>query len=210
MLSVRSAAELKLSLVRALRLSAESQASMRLRQEADVGVKCRCQRSRLGWASQSRTGLGLARGEVVQHDVDIEVCGGVQVDPSEEVQHVAAGVPSAGLAQHLAGGNVERGEEVHGAVALVVVGEGAGPARSRRQRGLGAVEGLDLAFSSKLNTAARSVSGSRECHPHQLAATASTDPALGPGSVPVSRICCSRDAPSLRVISQTVMKAPSE
>ena len=46
-------------------------------------------------------GRGPLRGEVIQHDVDVEMCGGVQVDSFEEDQHVAAGVPSAGLVQHL-------------------------------------------------------------------------------------------------------------
>ena len=42
--------------------------------------------------------------------------------------------------------HVERGEQRGGAVALVVVGHGAGAALLHRQAGLGAVERLDLAL----------------------------------------------------------------
>ena len=69
---------------------------------------------------------------------------GVQVDPFEEREHVVAGVAFAGLGEDLAGGDVEGGEQVDGAVSLVVVGEGAVAARAHRQRRLGAVEGLYL------------------------------------------------------------------
>ena len=42
--------------------------------------------------------------------------------------------------------HVERGEQRRGAVALVVVGHGAGATLLHRQAGLGAVERLDLAL----------------------------------------------------------------
>ena len=51
-----SATEVKLVLVKALRLRTENQHSTRLRHDELVGVKCRCQRRRFLWASQSRTG----------------------------------------------------------------------------------------------------------------------------------------------------------
>ena len=89
-------------------------------------------------------GFGLVGGQVVQDDVDVEVAGGVQVDPLEEREHVFAGVAAAGLVQDLAGGDVEGGEQVQGAVALVVVGHCLGPAPLHWQRRLGAVQGLYL------------------------------------------------------------------
>jgi hypothetical protein len=46
----------KLALVKAFRLSTENQHSTRLSHDELVGVKCRCQRRRFLWASQSRTG----------------------------------------------------------------------------------------------------------------------------------------------------------
>ena len=47
-----SATEVKLVLVKALRLSTENQHSTRLSHDELVGVKCRCQRRRFLWASQ--------------------------------------------------------------------------------------------------------------------------------------------------------------
>ena len=44
----------------------------------------------------------------------------MEVDPFEEGQNVAAGVAAAGLVKHLAGGDVERGEQVGGAVPFAV------------------------------------------------------------------------------------------
>ena len=51
---------------------------------------------------------------------------------------------AAGVVEHLAGGDVQRGEQIGGAVALVVMGHRPGPARLHRQRRLGAVQCLAL------------------------------------------------------------------
>lgn len=48
------------------------------------------------------------------------------------------------VGEDLTGRDVERGEQVGGAVALVVMGHRAGSAWSHRQAGLGAVQGLAL------------------------------------------------------------------
>ena len=64
-----------------------------------------------------------------------------------------AGVGFAGLMEHLPGGDVEGGEQVHGAAAAVVMGHGACPARFDGQRRSRA---WTWVFSSKLNTTARS------------------------------------------------------
>ena len=88
--------------------------------------------------------FGLVGRHVVQDDVDVEMSGSVQVYPFEEPQHVFAGVAFTGLVQHLPGGYVERGEQVDGAVALVVVGERAAAAADHRQRRLGPVQCLYL------------------------------------------------------------------
>ena len=50
------------------------------------------------------------------------------------------------LADHLAGGDVERGKECRGAVALVIVGHRTGATILERQTRLRAVERLDLAL----------------------------------------------------------------
>ena len=88
--------------------------------------------------------FGLVGRQVVQHDVDVEVGGGVQVDPLEEGEHVFPSVAAAGLVEHLAGGDVQGGEQVQRAVPFVVMGEGAVAARHHGKRRLGAVQGLDL------------------------------------------------------------------
>src|SRR5436853_7789195 len=49
---------------------------------------------------------------------------------------------------------VESGEQGSGAVSLIVMRHGAGAAPLQRQSGLGAVESLDLAFSSTDSTMA--------------------------------------------------------
>lgn len=82
------------------------------------------------------------RGQVVQHDMDLEVTGHVQIDPLEEREHVLGGVTLAGLVQHLAGSDVHRREQDDGAVALVVMGHRAGPARLERQRRLSPIQRL--------------------------------------------------------------------
>jgi hypothetical protein len=57
-------------------------------------------------------------------------------------------------ADHCAVEDVERGEQRGHAVADTVVGHGAGLARLERQARLGAIQGLDLVFSSTDSTTA--------------------------------------------------------
>jgi len=54
MASASSATELKLFVLRALRVSAENLDSTRLSHDAGVGVKYRCQQERLGWKRWTR------------------------------------------------------------------------------------------------------------------------------------------------------------
>ena len=61
-----------------------------------------------------------------------------------------------GLMHDLAGGQVEGGEEVGDAVALVVMGSSLDLARAHRQRRLGPIEGLDAGFLIDDITAVRS------------------------------------------------------
>ena len=114
-------------------MSCVNQPSTRFSHDDLVGVKCRCQRARFGWASHSAHWRRLVSREVVQHDVHVEVLGDVEVDQLEERQHVVGGVALAGVVQDLAGADVHRGEQVDGAVALVVMGHRPGPARLHRQ-----------------------------------------------------------------------------
>lgn len=84
--------------------------------------------------------------QVVQHDVHLEIPRDVQVDEFEEGQHIRAGVAFAGVVEHLGGGHVQRREQLHGAVPLVAMGHGPGPARLHRQRRLGLIQRLTLRF----------------------------------------------------------------
>ena len=81
--------------------------------------------------------------EVVQHDVHGQSSRHRGVDLLEEPS-TSAPVWPLRSGEHLAGGHVHRGEQVDGAVALVVVGHRAGPAGFHRQRRLGAVQSLAL------------------------------------------------------------------
>ena len=60
------------------------------------------------------------------------------------------------FADDLARGDIERRKQSRGSVALVVVGHRAGAALLQRKSGLGAIERLDLAFSSTDSTSALS------------------------------------------------------
>lgn len=81
-------------------------------------MKCRCHRSRLECASHLRTGSAVGR-QVVQHDVDVEILGDVEVDPLEEAQHLGPAVTRLGVVEDLAGGDVHGGEQVGGSVPAV-------------------------------------------------------------------------------------------
>jgi len=87
---------------------------------------------------------GLVRGQVVQHDVHGKAARDGGVDLFEEPQHVFGGMTLLAVRQHLTGRDVHRREQVGRAVALVVVGHRAGPARDHRQAWLGAVDRLAL------------------------------------------------------------------
>ena len=125
-------------------VSSLNQRSTRLSHDEQVGVKCRCQRARLGSASHLATGGALCAERLSSTTWISRSSGHVEVDQLEEGQHVVGRVALPGVVEDLAGGDVHRGEQIGRAVALVVVGHGAGPARLHRQRRLGAVERLDL------------------------------------------------------------------
>src|SRR5690606_15008559 len=89
-------------------------------------------------------GRCLVGRQVVQDDVDVQVLGDVAVDLVQERDEVGGGVRRADVGDHLPGGDLQGGEQVTGAVALVVVGGPCRGGRQHRQRGRGAVERLDL------------------------------------------------------------------
>ena len=91
---------------------------------------------------------GLVGGEVVQDDVD--VLAGVRGDGlAQEGQEVRAVAGGCALAEHLAGGDVQCGEQVRRAVAHVVVGAFLGHVEGDRQQWLGPVQRLDPGSSRR-------------------------------------------------------------
>ena len=89
---------------------------------------------------------GLVGGVVVHDQVDIEVLGHVGLDLVEELEELRCPVAGEALADHLAGGDVQGGEQRGCAVALVVVAAARGLAGPHGQQRLGAVQRLDLAL----------------------------------------------------------------
>ena len=88
---------------------------------------------------------GLVRRQVVQDDVHVQTAGHGGVDLLEErAARRSPAWPLRRCGVDLAGGDVHRREQIDGAVALVVMGHRAGPARLHRQRRLGAVQRLTL------------------------------------------------------------------
>ena len=83
-------------------------------------------------------------GEVVEHDVDLQLARDAAVDLLEEGEHVDAGVSVTEVADDLAACDVECREQVGGAVGFVVVGQRLRAAAFERQRRLRAVERLHL------------------------------------------------------------------
>src|SRR5208282_6785260 len=63
----------------------------------------------------------LVRGQVVADDVDGQAGVGLPVDVVQEVAEVDGPVLGGQAADHLAGGSVQRGEQVDGAVPDVIV-----------------------------------------------------------------------------------------
>ena len=96
---------------------------------------------------QPRLDLGMLVGGVVVDDqVDVEPLRRLAVEPAQETEELLVPVPLHALADDRAVEHVERREQRRRAVALVIVGHGAGAALLYRQAGLGAVESLNLAL----------------------------------------------------------------
>jgi hypothetical protein len=86
---------------------------------------------------------GGVGGQVVQHHVDVPAGMGFDgfLEEREEVRAVAGGLA---LAEHLAGADVQRGEQVGRAVPDIVVGAFLAGIERDRQQWLGTVQGLNL------------------------------------------------------------------
>ncbi len=88
----------------------------------------------------------LMGGVAVEDDVDNLAGRDLCLDGVEEADELLMPVALHAAPQHGAIEDVEGGEQGGGAVALVVMGHGAGAALLQRQAGLGAVKRLDLAL----------------------------------------------------------------
>ena len=86
----------------------------------------------------------LMRGQVVADHVDVQAGAGLPVDIVQEVPEVHRPVLGGQAADHLAGGGVQRGEQVDGAVPDVVEAAPLGHARDHRQHRRSPFQGLDL------------------------------------------------------------------
>jgi hypothetical protein len=92
---------------------------------------------------------------------------GLAVELVQEVAEVHRPVLGGQLAGHLAGGDVQRGEQVHGAVPHIVKAAPLGHPRNHRQHRGGALQGLDLRFL--VHAEHRCVRGRGQVQAHHVA-----------------------------------------
>src|SRR3954463_5577963 len=88
----------------------------------------------------------LVGGVVVEDDVDDLADRDLCLDGIEEADELLMPVALHAASEQGAVEDIKGGEQGGGAVALVIMGHGAGAALLQRQAGLGPVEGLDLAL----------------------------------------------------------------
>ena len=116
--------------------------------EVDPGRRGRREVEMEAWvAFEPCLDLGmLVGGVVVHHGMQIEGFRCLGIDGAQKAQELLMAVAIHALANDLAGGDVERGEQGRRTMALVIMRYGAGAALLHWQPRLRAVEGLDLAF----------------------------------------------------------------
>jgi len=109
----------------------------------------------------------LVSGVIVEDHMDRLAGGPARFDQIEKADEFLVAVPLHVAADHGPVEDVERGKERGGAVALVIMGHGAGSPLFQRQAGLGLVEGLDLALL--VERRGDRVSGRRDIEAHDIA-----------------------------------------
>src|SRR3954464_2333684 len=153
----RSTTDRKAPRFRRRLVSVAKKVSTALSQEHEVGVKWKTKR---GWrGSQTSTfGWGGGGGEPSQHlwlrvggvvvedEVDDLADRDLCLDGIEEADELLMAVALHAAPEDGAVEDVKGGEQGGGAVALVIMGHGAGAALLQRQAGLSAVKRLDLAL----------------------------------------------------------------
>ena len=100
--------------------------------------------------------LGLMRGGVVHHDVDVQVGWHVTLDLVQELAELRCPVTRHAPADHCPRLHVKRGEHGRSAVALVVVSAPLNLPWAQGKQWLGSVKGLDLRLFIHAQTSARS------------------------------------------------------
>jgi len=122
-------------------VSLENQRSTTFSQELGVGVKCT---TNLACASQRWMAGVLCVEPIVHHQVHGQVGWDLAVDGGEKLLELDRPMPRVQPADHPSSGDVQRGIEAGGAIALVVVrGTLRRPGQHRQRRG-GPVQRLDL------------------------------------------------------------------
>lgn len=91
----------------------------------------------------------LVGGCVVEHEVHVEVHGHRCLDLVQERPEFCRAVTSLAGSDHRASLHVQRGEQVRGAMALIVVAPSLNLAGTHRQNRGSALDGLDLRFLVK-------------------------------------------------------------
>lgn len=91
--------------------------------------------------------LGMLVSGVVVHDqMEVEFGRDVLIEVAKELEKLLMAVAGLALADHLAGGDLERREEGGGAVADVIMGDALDITQPHGEQRLGAIQGLNLAF----------------------------------------------------------------
>src|SRR3954454_10470875 len=103
----------------------------------------------------------LVGGVVVHDEVQLETGGRLRLNLLQKLQPLAVGVASVGAGDDLALEVIQGGKGRHGAVTVVVVGARLKVAGFERQARLGALQGLNLAFSSSQHNTRAWSGGSR-------------------------------------------------
>ena len=122
-------------------VSSANQRSTMFIHELSVGVKCKVKR---GTYQPAVDLWGLVGRDVVDDQVHIEVFGHAAVDEVQELLELDGSVALGHVHDDLPRSHVERGVEVGGAAADVVVRGPLGEPGTQRQDRGGAVEGLNL------------------------------------------------------------------
>ena len=91
----------------------------------------------------SLDGRGLVRAVVVHDQMHRMVCGNVLIDMLQELQELLGAMSAMQLADHFAGGDIERRKQRRGAVPHVVMRPALRHPGHERQNRLGAVQRLN-------------------------------------------------------------------